>query len=256
VEQDVEQDGGLCVSISRLPVEPEYAETYRLFVFPLFLPCPLIRRLTSPLLRRAPSVTSSTLTVHGYFRQAFKQLYELSDGSFERHGLNARDFMDVGEQFLRHLEGHHGIEERYVCPHCFYHLAGDAARPSEAKLTIAPFENSHIFPILSKRMPQFAEEHQEEHDAIHEGMHNFEVRLFFLLVAFSIFPFPPFLPPSLLPPPISLPTPMLSTQSALTLYSSPGLHQQGPRRPDRLLAGSFPGSSRVVGTSVVVPSQR
>ncbi|GAA5970018.1 hypothetical protein JCM11641_000235 [Rhodosporidiobolus odoratus] len=82
---------------------------------------------------------------HTHFRLAFKQLFELADGSFEKRGLTLPDFMDVAESFLRHLEGHHGIEERY------------------------------IFPVLAKRMPQFADEHQEEHDTIHEGMYKFEV---------------------------------------------------------------------------------
>ncbi|GAA6001151.1 hypothetical protein JCM10207_007433 [Rhodosporidiobolus poonsookiae] len=82
---------------------------------------------------------------HSYFRAAFKQLFELADGSFEKRGLSVSDFMDVAEDFLRHLEGHHGIEERY------------------------------IFPVLSKRMPQFADDHQEEHDTIHEGMHKLEL---------------------------------------------------------------------------------
>ncbi|GAA5829613.1 hypothetical protein JCM11251_000223 [Rhodosporidiobolus azoricus] len=82
---------------------------------------------------------------HRYFRASFQQICELSDGSFERHGMTVPDFMDAAESFLRHLEGHHGIEERY------------------------------IFPVLAKRMPQFAEEHQEEHDTIHEGMHQLEL---------------------------------------------------------------------------------
>ncbi|BGP38133.1 hypothetical protein JCM10449v2_002060 [Rhodotorula kratochvilovae] len=77
---------------------------------------------------------------HSYFRLAFKQLFELSDGSFEKRGLSVRDFMGVAEDFNSHLEFHHGIEER------------------------------HIFPVLAKRMPQFAEDHQEEHDCIHDGM--------------------------------------------------------------------------------------
>lgn len=32
----------------------------------------------------------------------------------------------------------------------------------------------HIFPILKQRMPHFQLEHQEEHDAIHKGMHDLE----------------------------------------------------------------------------------
>ncbi|GAA6001126.1 hypothetical protein JCM10207_007424 [Rhodosporidiobolus poonsookiae] len=82
---------------------------------------------------------------HSYFRAAFKQLFELADGSFERHGLSVGDFMDLAEDFLRHLEWHHGFEER------------------------------NMFPFLAKRMPQFAEPHQEEHDAIHAGLQQLEV---------------------------------------------------------------------------------
>lgn len=112
--------------------------------FPSLFPHP--RRLLIP--------SDPLRSFHRYFRSSFQQLFELSDGSFEKNGLSVPDFMDVAESFLRHLEGHHGIEERY------------------------------IFPVLAKKMPQFAEEHQEEHDTIHEGMHQLEVcpflRLFHL----------------------------------------------------------------------------
>ena len=47
-------------------------------------------------------------------RLAFKQLFELSDGSFEKRGLSVRDFMGVAEDFHEHLGFHHGIEERCV----------------------------------------------------------------------------------------------------------------------------------------------
>ncbi|GAA5989129.1 hypothetical protein JCM10908_001171 [Rhodotorula pacifica] len=77
---------------------------------------------------------------HTYFRQSFKQLFELADGSFAKHGLSVKDFMGVAESFHEHLGFHHGIEEQ------------------------------HIFPVLAKRMPQFRDDHQEEHDAIHKGM--------------------------------------------------------------------------------------
>ncbi|GJN88382.1 hypothetical protein Rhopal_001348-T1 [Rhodotorula paludigena] len=79
---------------------------------------------------------------HTYFRSGFRQIFELSDGSFEKHGLTPRDFAGVIEDFLHHLEFHHGIEER------------------------------HIFPVLRKRMPQFEDDHQEEHDTIHAGAHS------------------------------------------------------------------------------------
>ncbi|GAA5903940.1 hemerythrin domain-containing protein [Sporobolomyces salmoneus] len=81
---------------------------------------------------------------HSYFRMAFKQIFELSDGSFQARGLSVPDFMEVVEDFLQHLTFHHGIEEQ------------------------------HIFPILKQRMPHFQLEHQEEHDAIHKGMHDLE----------------------------------------------------------------------------------
>ncbi|GAA5947477.1 hypothetical protein JCM3765_001695 [Sporobolomyces pararoseus] len=81
---------------------------------------------------------------HSYFRMAFKQIFELSDGSFASRGLSVPDFMSVIEDFLQHLTFHHGIEEQ------------------------------HIFPVLKQRMPHFKLEHQEEHDAIHAGMHALE----------------------------------------------------------------------------------
>ncbi|BGO89789.1 hypothetical protein NBRC10512_004442 [Rhodotorula toruloides] len=79
---------------------------------------------------------------HAYFRHSFRQLFELSDGSFNERGMTVRDFMRLAEDFLMHLEFHHSIEEQ------------------------------HIFPILAKRMPQFRVDHQEEHDTIHKGMHE------------------------------------------------------------------------------------
>lgn len=43
---------------------------------------------------------------------AFKQIFELSDGSFAARGLSVSDFMSVIEDFLQHLTFHHGIEEQ------------------------------------------------------------------------------------------------------------------------------------------------
>ncbi|GAA6026805.1 hypothetical protein JCM8097_005874 [Rhodosporidiobolus ruineniae] len=95
--------------------------------------------------RREWELHSSRMEVfHNSFRRHFKRLYKLADGTFEKHGMDVLGFMDDTESFLEHLETHHSIEERYM------------------------------FPVLVKRMPQFREAHQEEHDAIHEGMHKFE----------------------------------------------------------------------------------
>ncbi|GAA5950068.1 hypothetical protein JCM21900_001383 [Sporobolomyces salmonicolor] len=48
---------------------------------------------------------------HSYFRQAFKQLWVLADGSFEKRGLSLQDFMEMASDFLHHLEFHHGLEQ-------------------------------------------------------------------------------------------------------------------------------------------------
>ncbi|KAH7098897.1 hypothetical protein BKA62DRAFT_744308 [Auriculariales sp. MPI-PUGE-AT-0066] len=71
---------------------------------------------------------------HTYFRQEFDQMYELADGSFEKHGMSLPMFLN--------LEGHHGIEEAY------------------------------IFPKLAQRMVEFKqdEKHRESHKGIHDGI--------------------------------------------------------------------------------------
>lgn len=34
-------------------------------------------------------------------------------------------------------------------------------------------EEQHIFPVLAKRMPEFRDDHPQEHDQIHKGMDRF-----------------------------------------------------------------------------------
>ena len=50
---------------------------------------------------------------------AFKQIFELSDGSFASRGLSVPEFMDVVDDFLQHLTFHHGIEEQCASPSPF-----------------------------------------------------------------------------------------------------------------------------------------
>ncbi|KAM0748891.1 hypothetical protein T439DRAFT_327401 [Meredithblackwellia eburnea MCA 4105] len=76
---------------------------------------------------------------HSYFRATFQQMWEMSD-KFEKAGFSLREFMEFCEEFERHLSMHHGIEER------------------------------HVFPILAKKLPEFGEEHPEEHEEIHKGI--------------------------------------------------------------------------------------
>lgn len=79
---------------------------------------------------------------HRYFKIEFNNIYELADGSFNRHRMSLQTYLREVDSLKRHLEGHHGIEESY------------------------------LFPILAKRMPAFAqdEQHRTSHEGIHEGL--------------------------------------------------------------------------------------
>ncbi|SGY13623.1 BQ5605_C010g05916 [Microbotryum silenes-dioicae] len=111
---------------------------------------------------------------HTHFRQTFANVWRMSE---KVSPDELQDFLDYAEEFVRslltlgapagsttifisillaqvhHLEGHHGIEERY------------------------------IFPVLAKKMPEFRvgplsdrgmEEHLEEHEQIHAGMDRYQ----------------------------------------------------------------------------------
>jgi len=117
---------------------------------------------------QAASLRTRTDGDRSTVRMAFKQIFELSDGSFAQRGLSVAEFMGLVEDFLHHLTFHHGIEEQNVIVP-LYILCRDVRLITEANYR-------HIFPILKQRMPHFQIEHQEEHDAIHTGMHNLEVR--------------------------------------------------------------------------------
>jgi len=67
---------------------------------------------------------------------------QLADGSFNDRHMTLRSFLAEAESLKKYLEGHHSIEEQY------------------------------IFPVLAKRMPQFAEDekHKQSHKGIHDGL--------------------------------------------------------------------------------------
>lgn len=116
---------------------------------------------------RTSGRTSGTIDANAAFfpptvRASFKQLFELADGSFAKHGLSVKDFMGVAESFHEHLGFHHGIEEQ--CVPAFF-----LAAKSCCLVLTRTLPHRHIFPVLAKRMPQFRDDHQEEHDAIHKG---------------------------------------------------------------------------------------
>ncbi|TEB37659.1 hypothetical protein FA13DRAFT_927189 [Coprinellus micaceus] len=82
---------------------------------------------------------------HSYFKTQFNMLYELADGSYEKQGLSLASFVQLINDLIHHLTMHHTIEEQT------------------------------LFPILGKRMSQFAEresrgEHIESHRQIHDGL--------------------------------------------------------------------------------------
>ncbi|KAI5480221.1 hypothetical protein MNV49_001549 [Pseudohyphozyma bogoriensis] len=79
---------------------------------------------------------------HSYFRATFEQVYKAADKVPDVVPL--REFLNYAEELEHHLQGHHGIaEERY------------------------------IFPVLRKKLPEFGEEHVEEHKAIHDGLDRY-----------------------------------------------------------------------------------
>ncbi|SCV69856.1 BQ2448_1250 [Microbotryum intermedium] len=69
---------------------------------------------------------------HDHFRQTFARVWQMSE-KVTPHEL--QEYLDYAEEFIHHLEGHHGIEERY------------------------------IFPVLAKKMPEFR---------IHAGMERYQ----------------------------------------------------------------------------------
>ncbi|KAF9465055.1 hypothetical protein BDZ94DRAFT_433533 [Collybia nuda] len=81
---------------------------------------------------------------HEYFKYEFKEIYEAADGSFTKRGLSLAMYLDSVRSFNSHLTMHHTIEER------------------------------HIFPILAKKIPKFANTaengHVDSHKAIHDGL--------------------------------------------------------------------------------------
>nr|GAT56342.1 predicted protein [Mycena chlorophos] len=98
--------------------------------------------------RRFNHLGDTMASFHNYFKQEFNTLYDLADGSFTKRGLNLTLYLDIARKLSHHLTMHHTIEERY------------------------------IFPVLAKKMPQFAtdadEGHIESHKGIHEGLESLD----------------------------------------------------------------------------------
>lgn len=110
------------------------------------------------------------------FRTTFQQIWEvcthmpreirkltllpsqLAD-KFDKQGIPLKDYLKFAEELERHLQAHHGIEGARGCFIACLRIG----------LTREDFAERYIFPILATRMPEFQEEHPEEHEKIHEG---------------------------------------------------------------------------------------
>ncbi|WVR07421.1 hypothetical protein IAU60_004462 [Kwoniella sp. DSM 27419] len=86
---------------------------------------------------------------HSHFRYEFNRVYTLADGGFHKEGMSLPRFLREAQQLYSHLDMHHRIE-------------------------------TYIFPVLAKKMPQFAMgkresgEHLKSHKAIHDGLERYD----------------------------------------------------------------------------------
>jgi len=97
--------------------------------------------------RRWNRLSNNMSHFHEHFKQEFNALYELADGSFNKHGLSLAGYLRVAQDLKKSLTMHHTIEERF------------------------------IFPTLALRMPQFKGEHLESHKGIHDGLDQLDALL-------------------------------------------------------------------------------
>nr|XP_031860142.1 uncharacterized protein CI109_004507 [Kwoniella shandongensis]KAA5527214.1 hypothetical protein CI109_004507 [Kwoniella shandongensis] len=87
---------------------------------------------------------------HNHFRYEFNRVYTLADGGFHKEGMTLPRFLREAQQLSQHLDMHHRIEETY------------------------------IFPVLAKKMPQFKQggresgEHLKKHKKIHDGIDKYD----------------------------------------------------------------------------------
>lgn len=79
---------------------------------------------------------------HSIFKSSFDEIYAMADGSFAQRGISVKLYLQRVEDLSKYLFAHHKIEE------------------------------THLFPILAKKMPAFQndDEHLKSHHDIHEGL--------------------------------------------------------------------------------------
>lgn len=87
---------------------------------------------------------------HNSYRWEYKNVYENAAGGFHVKGQSLQGFLQEAAQLAIHLGNHHRVEE------------------------------AHIFPLLAKKLPQFAatnSEHVKAHRGIHDGMAKYSAYL-------------------------------------------------------------------------------
>ncbi|EJD42344.1 hypothetical protein AURDEDRAFT_168645 [Auricularia subglabra TFB-10046 SS5] len=99
-------------------------------------------QLTRPEERKFNRMATTMEQFHTYFRIDFDNIYEMADGSFNERGMSLPMYLTQANNFKRHLEGHHNIEETYIFPH------------------------------LAQRMQAFQpnDKHRTSHKGIHDGL--------------------------------------------------------------------------------------
>ena len=94
---------------------------------------------------------------------------QLAEGGYRKEGMTLKSFLREAQELANHLDMHHQIVRLPACP-C-----------SDDSLT--PQEETYIFPILAKKMPQFDKnrkasgEHLKSHKKIHDGLDKCEAFL-------------------------------------------------------------------------------
>ncbi|KAH8690104.1 hypothetical protein BGW36DRAFT_433059 [Talaromyces proteolyticus] len=83
---------------------------------------------------------------HAHFRSTWDQLYTACCNNKRPSGVSIRQFLNMGSEFISHLNTHHSIEEQYV------------------------------FPMLASKMPEFRRGVHllNQHKEIHKGMDRLE----------------------------------------------------------------------------------
>jgi hemerythrin-like domain-containing protein len=107
---------------------------------------PTLPKLTPSEFRKYNHMAEHMDYFHNHFRQTWTTLMTACETNKRPTGMSIRQFLSLGDQFVSHLTMHHNIEE------------------------------THIFPVLAKKMPAFRKELEllSQHKQIHKGLDRLE----------------------------------------------------------------------------------